>query len=207
MVAYIDRDKVIWAVIALATITGIAGMSWFGYSWYKKTQEESAHRVFAETIQEIKSRGQSEEIIGMIDEALSRYKGSVLYPFFLSYKADTLVAQGDSHEKALDAMKRAVESLSQMSPFYHMYQLKYALMLADSPDDSDMSHARQILESLSTDASGNTKHEALYYLGFFSFKEGDSDKAESYWQKMISQKDVHQELMNKVRMYAPLLHA
>ncbi len=184
-----------FTIVGLLSITGLAG-----YRWYKSYQEAFAHKAFAEAFDEFNKEQNSQEAYYAFTEGAKRHEGSVLYPFFLFYESQVLNKQG-KHLEALTTLKSGLDALSKNSPFYDLYNLKYALMQIDSQDKTVQQQGKDLLQLLSNNNKSEVQPLALYYLGYFSYAQDNIVQAQEYWSKMISLPDVPASLVNMVQQY------
>jgi tetratricopeptide (TPR) repeat protein len=188
----ISRKHLITYASIIASIAALGSLSYGGYYLYKKRLEKQAQYAFSNAVKEYQKLVYSEnnepinpaawqEIEVVFSQAATRYSGSALAPFFLSYTADILLKTGKA-DQARETLSKAVAASNKKSPFSYALQIKYALLELDSSTDSVKAHGLELLEQLAGEEENNPFFDkALYYLGYHYRAAGNGQKAAALW--------------------------
>lgn len=179
------RELMITVIVGLV----IVGSFW-GYRYYTAHQEGAAQIALAQGIQAYNeaARGGSirfPQVELLLQNGYEQHKKSSLAGYFLVYKADTQVKLGKLFE-AVTSMAAALELLPKDSPFTNVYQLKFALMRMDLPDEVAQRAGLESLRTLAYDKANINNDAALYYLGLHAWDANDRDKAVTIWKELVA---------------------
>lgn len=171
-----------YAALFLA-IAGVAGAGWFGYSWYKRGQEQAAYKDLAESIEGyVKARNQGQrwaDVERGFQSGAQRHSSSALQPYFLVYQADALIELGKQQE-ALAIMDKALGMIARTNPLYYLYALKRALIRIDMQEAAIQKQGREELHALAKDSSNPAQDMARYYAGVDALLHSDKEAGEKF---------------------------
>ena len=185
----IFSDKRVYYAGLITIFIGALTLGWFGYDWYRKGREQVAYKELAESIDSY-SRimgGQTD----LLDSERAFAAGaknnssSVLYPFFLSFQADTLIRQGKLVDGA-SLLDKAVSSMNTQHPLYYLYALKAALVKIDTQDATLEKQGRSDIDALASSKANPLKDMALYYKALDADTRDEHDTARSTFQEIIA---------------------
>ncbi len=188
----ISRKHLITYASIIASMAALGGIGYGSHYLYKKRLEQRAQYAFSNAVKEYQKLVYSEsndqinpaawqEIEEVFSKAADNYSGSVLAPFFLSYKTNILLKTGKI-EQAREALGMAVAASNKKSPFSYALQIKYALLQLDSSINSVKADGLALLEKLAAEEENNPFFDkALYYLGYHYRAAGSIQKASSLW--------------------------
>ena len=174
------------ALIAAVVLVALAGGGFYGYRWYRSSQEEVAQRIFSQNVQEyerVAQEGKKEDwasVEMLFKIGYGQYSHSAFAPFFLLYQAEAMIKQ-DKNDQAREVLAKAVDAMSSSSDLYPLFKIKGALMTMDS----NAPEAVAQLKALATDSSSHFSDAAAYYLGQYYWINNDEKQARQVWQKMI----------------------
>lgn len=186
----IFTDKRIHYAVALLVLCGAAAAGWFGYTWYRRTQEQAAFKDLAESIEGYIKAQQagSETVLADVARAFTvgaqRHAGSQLQSYFLVYQADMLARQGKL-EEAIVLMDKSFEKINREQPLYYAYAIKRALMKLDADNTALQKQGRTELEALAHDSANPVQDMALYYKGLDAEYREDQVDAHKQYQEII----------------------
>ena len=126
-------------------------LSYQGYSWYRRQQEQAAQNAFSEALEEYsrisyeylkKSDISREGFVNRwrdLDERLvllaKKYSSSVLCPFMIAMRADLAVNQ-QQYKEAAGFIDEALKHMSPAMTGYTQLRVKAALARVDSGDEA-----------------------------------------------------------------------
>ena len=173
----------IFAVAALLTI------GWFGYGWHRKGVEQVAYKELAESVDAYaRIMGEDSDLLDSeraFAAGAKEHRSSVLYPFFLSFQADTVIRQGKLADGA-GLLEQAVKAMDQQHPLYYLYALKAALVKIDTKDAALEKQGRQEIDRLASNKANPLKDMALYYKALDADTRDEQDLARSTYKQILS---------------------
>ncbi len=182
-------DKRVHFAGLIVILVGLGTFGWFGYSWYRKGVEQVAHKELAESIDSYsRIMGDQSDLLDSeraFAAGAKEHSSSVLYPFFLSFQADTLIRQGKLVDGA-GLLDQAVKAMSTQHPLYYLYALKAALVKIDTQDATLEKQGRSEIDKLSSSKANPLKDMALYYKALDADTRDEHDLARSTFQEIIA---------------------
>ncbi len=180
-------DKRVYYGGLIFVLAGLLTLGYVGYGWYRGGVERAAYKELAETI-DAYSRIQDDELSDSeraFAAGAKEHRSSVLYPFFLSFQADTLIRQGDLAQGA-SLLDQAVSAMDQQHPLYYLYALKAALVKIDTKDAELVKKGRQEIDTLAKSKVNPLKDMALYYKALDADTQGEHDLARTIYKQIIA---------------------
>jgi predicted negative regulator of RcsB-dependent stress response len=164
--------------------------SFWGYRYYTAHQEAAAQIAFAQGVQAYNEAGRGGSIRWpqvelLLQAGYEQHQKSTLAAYFLVYKADVQVKMGKLPE-AVETLATALAQLPKDSPFLRLYQMKYALMRMDLPDEAAQKEGLESLRALALDKDNKNNDAALYYLGLYYWGKDDRAQAATTWKELVA---------------------
>ncbi len=182
-------DKRVYFGGLIFAIAGLITLGWFGYSWHRKGVEQVAYKELAESIDSYSLiRGDQEDLLDSeraFAAGAKEHRSSVLYPFFLSFQADTLIRQGKLADGA-GLLEQAVKAMNAQHPLYYLYALKAALVKIDTKDATLEKQGRSEIDTLSSNVANPLQDMALYYKALDADTRDEHDSARSTYNEIIA---------------------
>jgi hypothetical protein len=183
------RKEVRYVLLGVAcALLGLAAFGIYSYFMTKKAQE--AQEQLSQNLSEFKKTMQAkpedqkwDAMAQLFGDGHARYGHTSLGPYFLVYKAQSLL-YGGYLEQALDTMDAVMKDLKKSSPLYYLYATKRALIKSDVKGAEGI----QELEKLANDLHNPNRDFAAYYAGYYAGRAGDKKKAERFWYALVQQR-------------------
>ncbi len=170
-------------------VAAMLTLGWVGYSWHRKGVEQVAYKELAESIDAYaRVMGDDTELLDSeraFAAGAEQHRSSVLYPFFLSFQADTVIRQGNLAQGA-QLLEKAVNAMNQQHPLYYLYALKAALVKIDTKDAELEKQGRQEIDRLGSNNANPLKDMALYYKALDADTRDEHNLARSTYKEIIA---------------------
>lgn len=176
-------------MVGLVLIVIITG-AYFGYRWYRSTQEQVVQQLFAQNVEEferVMQAGKKDDwasVETLFKLGYDQYPSSNLAPYFLVYQAQAMFKQ-DKFNDALATMDKAVHAMSNNAPLLGLYKTKTALMRLDAQDQAVRDAGVAQLKELTQDTKNNAYDVAAYYLGLYYIAHNEIAQAKAVWQTLV----------------------
>lgn len=175
--------------LSVAVVGVLAGGGWFLYYQRSVAREQAAQLILAQCLNEyekgITDATVASQVDGMAQVGYRQYGNTHIGPFFLALRVDALLAQGQRDE-ALKLLQEVIKGLASQPMFAQLYRIKYALILLDTVDAAQVEQALSLLEQEAHYAQGYNNDRALYYLGAYYGANGNTERAQQYWNELVS---------------------
>ncbi len=190
-----SKENMVTAV-AVVVFLGAWG-SYHGYRWLRERSSMNAQVAFSDSLdayqralslqfsKESKASDRHElweQAEVDFAHAYDKNSGSAYAPYMKAFSAQVAMAQQNRVE-ALKNMRQSIAAMGRSNVYRGMYQVSLALMLLDG-SESEKDEGLKLLELLATDAANSYQDMALYYLGLWYQVQGQSDKAEAYFNQV-----------------------
>jgi hypothetical protein len=180
-----DRSTSAFLIVLVGV--GLVYGGFWSYRWYGARREAQAQKTFADVLQLVEQAKQNPQqwadVAAACTAGYDLNSSSKLAPFFLLYRADALVAQGDVAQ-AMTVMQDGISKMSSSNPVRSLYAVKLGLMKIDSADQTVKAAGLQELEKLAQQDTAGADM-AAYYLGLHFWQAGDVQKAKDAWKRLI----------------------
>lgn len=183
--------ELLLALLALVVLGG-------GFLMYRsgvQKKEQKAQLALAGCLQEfMRLDAQPEKTIDdwlrvqtMCTLGYEDHTGTSLAPYFLLFKADAFMQQGDK-QQAYSTMEQALNEMSSGDPLLTLYKIKFALMQLDADDIALVAQGVQDLKDLASDSNNANNDMAQYYIGAYYWAQNDTAQAREWFQKAVAGK-------------------
>lgn len=202
-------------VVISAIIFVIGGF--YGYFYYKQAREESAYHALVAVVKYVDAPVKKEAVDQSKEEDLSFlnkeefksfeekwtkieeeckenykvHKSSGIASFFLVYRVQALIELKKLQE-AIDVMRVAISKMRNDNVKNH-YQIKLALMLIDSKDESSCNEGIELLRKIANAKDSVAQDSALYHLGEYYWYQRRFNEARNYWNQLLLAFDKQEE--------------
>lgn len=184
----------------LVLFSVLGSLAYLGHYFVSVSREKRAYKAFAEShdffeqaLANSDANKNSEmwhDVELAFQNGYEKNKGSRLAPYFLAFKAEALLHQGNL-DAALGTMDQMLGSLTQDAPLFGLYAIKRSLMRLDSAHDAVRDAGLNELMKLASEQVANPHRDmALYYLGEYYWVHDDQNKARIAWKYLKEMADV-----------------
>jgi predicted negative regulator of RcsB-dependent stress response len=197
---YVNQSRYTQLSAVLLFVVGLSCIGYYSYSWRSAAKQRESERALFYSFEgyrkarslEFRPDAQDhlEELWDQVDmdfqNAYDQNKSSSLAPYFIMFKAQALVSQGEV-VKGLELMRTVIKDTKNVS-FQYLYKTTAALVELDNAKTEKEGLTN--LQTLSTDKNNPFTDMALYYLGEFYAAQGDIQKAQAAWDTIIKAEPV-----------------
>jgi hypothetical protein len=193
------KQQVLYIKIALFSIALliVAAKAFFLYHWYVEYREQSAQKMLAQSLKEYYKAAKTnsvedwDAVAALCKVGYEQHANSYIAPYFLAYQAEALIQQHKLKD-ALPVLEQVFLIMSEKSPLFFLFKLKYALVHLDIPQYTQT--GLQELIELARNEKNPYHDTALFYLGNYYWVQDQMQEAKKVWQELI---DTHwQQHMN-----------
>jgi len=179
------KEILIGASVALVLLFSV-----WGYRSYRAGKDAKAQLALAEAVYAYQQAAQDKGITYshaelLLQEGYDAYSSTRLAPYFLVFKAEAQVHQGNLNG-AVETLSKALILIPENTPLHNMYKTELALMQLDGDNEEAQTEALESLKSLAFDENNAARDHALYYLGSYYWSKNDIEQAKQAWNALIT---------------------
>ncbi|HJM68456.1 MAG TPA: tetratricopeptide repeat protein [Candidatus Babeliales bacterium] len=195
--SYVNQNKYtqVGTVVFVFLLLSVGG--YFGFSWHRANRQLDAQKAFMDSFSSYgkarslefrpDAQAHKEELWDQVDmdfqAAYDQNKSSSLAPYFVMFRAQAMIEKGEV-EAGLELMRSVQKDFGSNSPFSSLYKVTAALVELDNAKTATQGLAS--LKALSEDKANQFADMALYYLGEYYSSQGELQKAQVVWDKIIN---------------------
>lgn len=165
-------------------------MAFFAYKLWSAKRERTVQYDFSALMTEYETMSQDKNpewdvLLKKFEKNYEKHSGSLLLPYYLSYKVRILLHQ-DKKAEALAMLDTMIADIPG-SPVLALYQMERALIQLDSVDEGLKTTGLETLKQLAQDAHNTYRDSAQFYLGRYYWAANDIDSARAIWQQLVDE--------------------
>jgi hypothetical protein len=180
------RDARVKLVLLLVGLGVAIGLTWWGYSFYRRSMNEKAQLALALPLEQFEKLAAEKQTAAASWEALAQefetayqeHRSSDLAPFFLTFEADSLVRAGKT-DAAVTLLDTALAAMGSSNPLYYLYKIKLAILTQN----------KALMQELAADVHNPHRGYALYELWHQAWVAEDREVADQAYAKLMGLPD------------------
>lgn len=193
MRGYLD-EKIVRQILVVSLVVGVGVGGFYTNKYFTDNKQRSAVVAFDEAMQayytnlsaEMDFSGQSDkpnwsDVELAFETAYQQNSGSTLAPMFLVYQAHALAAVG-KYTDAASMVGKAVDQMSECSPFYYLYKTMQASIMIDGGDSAGVDK----LVALTNNPKNNYMNMSKYYLAQYYLSQDKNDDAKVIFKELAA---------------------
>lgn len=202
LLKFINKYKI--HILGSVALIFILFVGFLTYSFYKKSQSQAAHRDLIECMKyydapvvlstdqnakknyEFSFNTEQEKWIKVeevFNKAYYSNSSSSISGIFLTFVSEAMLRLGKTKE-SLDTLSEALSKIPSKT-VRDFYDVKYALMLLDSNNESNRDLGLSKLKTYSQDFDNAVNDEVLYNLGYYYWNLKNFNESKNYWNQLV----------------------
>lgn len=125
----------------------------------------------------------------LLDALYKEHANSYLAPYFLVFKSQIILDRDKNLQEAIQIFDQALSSISRKTALGSLYHMKRIKMGFDSNDALEQEKSLKKLIEISQNSKEFAYQEALYLLGVYYIAQGDEQKSQESFSKLVEAQD------------------
>ena len=191
--------KYLYSGIVTVTFAILLAAGYFAHGYYVQQRETRAFVGFREVVNSYreardavkdlsdkdKIAEQWQNVEFLLDAVYGENTSSYLAPYFLMYRADIMLAKGESVDVVREEVDRALRMIPFDTALYNLFLLKRIKMGLDSQDAQVRENSLRDLTELASSPKRHMYEEAVYLLGLYQINNGNIPEARETWNRLL----------------------